>query len=422
MISKIASHYRKSFEGLPAAIWAMSFVLFVHRCGTMVLPFLSLHLKDHLGLSATTAALLLSCYGLGSLGGSFLGGYLIGRVGAVRVMLLSLIATAPLFIGLLYADTLVTAAIAIFSISLIADCVRPAAMTATADFCSSRELSRAYALNRLAVNLGMSIGPALAGLLYLNYFAWIFYIDALTCLAAAALVLRLFGWNNREPIASGEDSTANSTFPSKLMHDHRTESVWKDRQLISVLGLTFLTIIIFLQMISVYPIYLREQCQISEATIGIMFSINTLIIVLFEMVLITAIDHLPKLTVIGIGCVLITLGFGMLPFGSSLMFICATVVIWTSGEMLAMPLLSTWVGQRAPAAKRGSYMGAVTATFSLAWIVAPLIGGALYAIQPSAIWYVSLGISPVVAIGFWRLARRESIATLNVTATRAVCS
>ncbi len=82
----IVKFYFRAFSGLPAGVWAIVFVLFVHRSGTMVLPFLSLHLKDHIGLAAGTAAQLLSVYGVGSVIGSLGGGRMCERFGSVRVM------------------------------------------------------------------------------------------------------------------------------------------------------------------------------------------------------------------------------------------------------------------------------------------------------------------------------------------------
>ena len=280
--------------------------------------------------------------------------------------------------------------------------MRPAAMSATGDLCPPDAVSRAYAFTRLAVNLGMSIGPAIAGFLYLRHFAWIFYIDALTCVLAAGLVWYLFSWST--PAQNRQSIPDMQLKPESIAKSH---SVMKDTRLLLVLGLYSLVAMIFLQTIGVYPIYLREQLAIPEATIGLLFSVNTILIVLFEMVLIAALDSRDKLAMIGVGSVFICVGFGIMPFGNSVGFIGFTVVLWTAGEMLSMPILTAWVGQRAPQGMRGRYMGAISATFSIAWMVAPILGGGLYAVHPSAIWYGSLVVALIVAIGFRSLALSE---------------
>lgn len=396
MVRSLANKYKDAFSGLPSGIWALAFVLFVHRSGTMVLPFLSLHLKDHVGLSAAHAALLLSLFGLGSVLGSLLGGRLTQRFGAIRVMVSMLLATAPLYLVLLAANSVPMVAVAIFMLSLIGDTVRPAAMTATADLCAPHEMSRAFALIRLAINLGMSIGPAAAGFLYREHFSWIFVIDAVSCVLAAGLVALLFGWV-RDPVVNA------ATPPSQPLSG---PSCWQDLGFLAVLSLFGLTMIVFLQTLTVYPIYLREQCGLSEAAIGLLFSINTVLIVVCEMVLIASVDRFRRLPIIGLGCVLICLGFGALPLSHATVFVAATVVVWTMGEMLSMPLLTTWIGERAPVGRRGEYMGASTAMFSVSWVLAPLFGGAMYALHPNAVWIASLGLAILVGGGFAYLGRR----------------
>lgn len=362
----------------------------------MVLPFLSLHLKDHLGLSAGTAAQLLSCYGVGSICGSLIGGKLSSHYGPIRVLIVAFVAVAPVFLLLLHSSTVYSAAGAIFLLSLVGDAIRPAAMTATADLCPDAILSRAFALNRLAVNLGMSIGPAFAGFLYLSNFSLIFYIDAASCLFAAVLVGKIFGWPPC-PIRNRSEKESRDT-NSRLRDD------WI---MIAVLVQFCCVMVIFLQTVASYPIYLRETYHVSEPVIGLLFTINTGLIVLFEMVLIVSIERFPKLPIIGIGCALMCLGFGAMPMGSSAGFLCLTVVIWTLGEMLSMPLLTTWIGQRAPADQRGTYLGAMTALFSIAWIIAPVFGGFMYSIHPNLIWHCSLGLMFLVSIGFAIASRLE---------------
>src|SRR5262249_33247902 len=86
--------YRQLFTGLPRDVWLLSAVTFVYRSGTMVLPFLALYLTTQRGFSAREAGGVLSLYGVGSIGGSYLGGVLSDRLGPLRTQFLGLISTA----------------------------------------------------------------------------------------------------------------------------------------------------------------------------------------------------------------------------------------------------------------------------------------------------------------------------------------
>ena len=46
----------------------------------------------------------------------------------------------------------------------------------------------AFALSRLAVNLGMSIGPVIGGFLAMKSFKSLFYVDGTSAIIAAALI------------------------------------------------------------------------------------------------------------------------------------------------------------------------------------------------------------------------------------------
>jgi len=77
-----------------------------------------------------------------------------------------------------------------------------------------------------------------------------------------------------------------------------------------------------------------------------------------------------------------------MPLGSSLPFMIFTVLVWTLGEMIALPLMNAVVADRSSAANRGRYMGMITMAFSIAFMSAPLLGTRVYArFGPDALWY-----------------------------------
>ena len=67
MVESIFRAYSKAYRGLPREIWYLSLALFINRCGTMVLPFLTLYLHEKIGMTEGHAAQMLSVYGLGAI-------------------------------------------------------------------------------------------------------------------------------------------------------------------------------------------------------------------------------------------------------------------------------------------------------------------------------------------------------------------
>ena len=101
-MKKLYFNYLDTFKGLSKEIWWLSLITFINRAGTMVIPFLSLYLTDNLEFSESTVGWIMSCFGLGSVAGSWLGGKLTDRIGYYKIMTVSLFLTGLLFIALQY--------------------------------------------------------------------------------------------------------------------------------------------------------------------------------------------------------------------------------------------------------------------------------------------------------------------------------
>jgi len=78
-----------------------------------------------------------------------------------------------------------------------------------ADLVPPRERPRAYGLIFWAVNLGFSIAMVLGGVLAQRGFIWLFWADALTCLAFALIVLRAIP-ETRPGQVSGQPSPSSA--------------------------------------------------------------------------------------------------------------------------------------------------------------------------------------------------------------------
>ena len=107
------------------------------------------------------------------------------------------------------------------------------------------------------------------------------------------------------------------------------------------------------------------------------------------------IERKPPLKIIAIGVLFMFLGFAVLPFGISFIYAIFSTLIWTTGEMLIFPLSSTFIANMATDENRGKYMGLFTFTFSLAFVIGPIVGAWIYSeISPEALWY-GMGVAGI---------------------------
>ena len=167
-------------------------VMLINRAGSMVLPFLGVYMVDHLHFGIKESGMVLSFYGIGSVLGSWLGGLITDRVGEYKVQSTSLFLSVPLFCVLPLFTSIEGLATIILLQSIISEMFRPANSVAITKYAKSQNLTRAFSLNRMAVNLGFSIGPAMGGILSSISYDFLFYCNALGALLAGIVYVIFF--------------------------------------------------------------------------------------------------------------------------------------------------------------------------------------------------------------------------------------
>lgn len=359
---------------MPADVWIIFATSLVNRAGMMALPFLVLYLTQYLHVPAGVAGLAISAYGIGGMIGAPIAGRLCDRVGAFTVMRASLVLTGVVLLVIPLAHQFATVGALTFVWGFVADSTRPATMSALTNATPAERRKAAIALNRLAVNLGMSIGPAVGGFLALVSFPLLFVVDGGTSvLAALVLSLLLAG---RRSVSVPPERVAASSVASPQPRSGQSGGVWRDRRaLLLLLGL-FLVSLIFLQNEGALPLYIVRDLHHRASMVGLIFVINTLLIVTTEVPLNLAMHRWPHRRALVLGALFTAVGFGALGVVHGTVAIASTVVLWTVGEMITFPVGGAQMADLAPPGRSGEYMGVYSSTFSLAMVVGPWAGTA----------------------------------------------
>jgi MFS family permease len=364
----------RGLGGLPADVWIIFATSLVNRAGMMALPFLVLYLTQYLHVPAHVAGLAISAYGIGGMIGAPIAGRLCDRVGAFTVMRASLVLTGVVLLVIPLAHRFAAVAVLTFVWGIVADSTRPATMSALTNATPAERRKAAIALNRLAVNLGMSIGPAIGGFLALVSFPLLFVVDGGTSVLAA-LVLSVLLASRRSASARPERVPAPPVASLQRSREH-SGGVWRDRPaLLLLLGL-FLVSLIFLQNEGALPLYVVRDLHHRASTVGLIFVINTLLIVTTEVPLNLAMHGWPHRRALVLGALFTAVGFGALGLVHGTVAIASTVVVWTIGEMITFPVGGAQMADLAPPGRSGEYMGVYSSTFSLAMVVGPWAGTA----------------------------------------------
>jgi MFS family permease len=410
MILKIAHTYRSSFTGLSRETWLLSFIILVNRAGTMVVPFMSMYMTQHLHRSVADAGIIITLFGVGSVLGSAAGGYLIDKIGFRPVQILASIIGGILFILFgMVANLGVLCSLSV-GLSFVAASFRPANVAAVAAYSTRENLTRSFSLNRLAMNIGWAVGSSMAGILAAIDYQLLFWVEGIAYILVGLLVMVLL------PVGSkGVGKT------ERLGLALKSSSPWKDPFLMRFLVLATLYTTCFILMFRLVPVYWKEELHINESTIGLLLGMNGIIIALFEMVLVGHWERKQRHVSYIVAGVFAT-GIGYLCLGLPgipvLLMAASAVLFLTFGEMMAMPFINTVVMERADEHSRGKYAAAFALSWSIANIVGP-VGGALIVMQGGYIllWGILAGLCFICAFTFNRLGYKKINKELRSSAT-----
>ena len=180
--------YWKDLRHLPRPVWIVAGSQLVNRAGSMVLSFLILYLTRDRGFSAVHAGFVLFLYGAGSIVVGPFAGRLADRWGSVPLMRGSLFLSGGMLLLYPLARSMPAIAAATIVLAMLTEGFRPAAMAFFGETVAPARRKSAFAVYRLAINLGMAIGPAVGGILATLSFRYLFWVDGATSLAAALVL------------------------------------------------------------------------------------------------------------------------------------------------------------------------------------------------------------------------------------------
>lgn len=385
--------YKQAYGGLSDAAWALALVMLINRAGSMVLPFLSIYLTQSLHFGIKETGVVLAAYGLGAMAGSLLGGWLSDKIGNFYVQFLSLMVGGVFFLflpGITQFEWLIPA---VFIVSLTVECLRPANMASVASYSKPENITRSYSLNRMAINLGFSVGPALGGILATYSYELLFYADGLTCISAG--IFFFFYFRKKTPRKVKEVHNVSEA----LKHS----SPYRDLSFLIFVLLVTGYAIVFFQLFNTLPLFYREVHHLSEGTIGLLLGLNGLIVFLFEMVLVHYFEKKVSIVkMVVIGAILCGVSYGLLNLAGGILLLLIAMFLLSFAEIMAMPFMVTHVINTAGKNKQGSYIGLYSLGWATAFMLAPYLGTRVVANNGFEIlWWTCMGVGALVGILFY---------------------
>ncbi len=389
-----------SWNQLHRGVKAIFFVQIVNRMGDFVIPFLTLILTQVQGFDPAVAGLVVTlATALGSLGG-LVAGRLSDRFSR-RDVLVVFLGTSGLLLGLAGFDPANRWALAaMVSSGFFLGAMRPALGALVADLSDPTTRRHAFSLSYLGINLGVSVGPLLAGWLFQHAPSWLFWLDAMSTAGALALLVRFVPRQTRPAAvpAAAEDRAPASSLAQFASH----------RVLLPFSLLLMVYNFVYSQMVFTLALQLVESFgDQGPPAFGLVWAVNGLSVLALTPIVLKLTKEWTNLASMAWGMAFFTAGVAVFLFRPDLVWVLASALLWTAGEVLLSVHYGDFVTAQSPPAMRGRFQGYVGFLGSLGFVVSPLASGLVaQALGLQGVWWLATALVAGVGLGLGALDRR----------------
>ena len=391
---------------LGRAAWTLEAGALINAIGSgVVLPFTIIYLHNVRGFSLGVAGLIVATFGLVTFCSTPLAGAAIDAIGAKATLTVSLMLLA-LGYGLFPLITTPWHGFAFMAIAGVGNGgFWPSQSTLLSGLVDPARRSSAFAVQRVALNLGLAAGGIAGGLIATTSdpetFRRLFLINAASFLAyAAALVL--------VPAAKRRARPADAEPP-------RYRDVLRDRPVVVLFALNVVYASAAYGLFeAVMAPFAKNEAGVSEKVIGIVFFVNMMTVVFAQLPVTKALEGRPRMPALAAVAVIwsvswlliLATGLWLEALAAAVVLVVATF-IFSVGECLHGPTLTVLVADMAPERLRGRYMALVTNTYALGFAIGPGVGGFLLATSPVALWLGAIFV--LIATGLGMLALEQAL-------------
>lgn len=362
----------KGYRKLPKDIIILFFARIINSIGSFVFPFLAMFLTEKLGMASDKVGRFMMIAAIAGAIGSIIGGKLSDHVGRKKIILVfqSLAAIMLIPCGVLGRSILIPWILVLYN--FFNGAVQPANAAMIADLTDKKNRQQAFSLLYLGINIGVAIGPFIAGVLYKKYIKWIFWGDALTTIISLILVAVFVKETIPDKLNIKKKSHEYECGEEKSEAGSVFSVIWKRPTLLIFSLISIIYSFVYAQSNFAIPLQVKALFPENGALMfGTLMSVNAIVVVAFTVVIIHLTRKNKAIFNIALAGIFYAIGFGMLYYAQHYKFFVISTVIWTTGEILSATNQGVYIANHTPMSHRGRVNS-----------ILPIIGGAGNAIGP----------------------------------------
>ena len=358
----------------------------------ITLPFLFIYLHNVRGIGLGVVGLIVGSHAVTSIVAGPVFGILIDRLGGRR-----LLATALGILAGGYAlYPFVHEAWQGFAVAAITGVgvggFWPSQSTLIAGLTAPSQRPAAFAMQRVVMNLGIGLGALAGGVIATTEspgsFTVLFLLNSVTFVVYAGVMLALVP----SPTIAREATERAGTYRDVLRH----------RPFVAVIGLNALFIFAGFSGFELIPVYAKNEAAVSETQIGLVFLVNTIVIVLLQLPVARLAQGRRRMPALGLLGLLWACAWLIVPVAGSKTAVTATLLligamsIFAVGECLHGAVHAPLVSDLASPRLLGRYMALSALSWQLGFALGPAVGGFVLDFSPNGVW---IGAAACCAVG-----------------------
>jgi MFS family permease len=400
----VRAYLRTLNPPLPGSVRTLQTGALVNALGNgLAYPFLFIYLHNVRGMELDTAGLIVGTSSAVGLVAGPLVGTLIDRVGGRLTLAVSLWLMAVGFGSYVFVHEPWQGFLASAIVGAGNGGFWPSQSSLIAGLTPQQQRHQAFAMQRVMMNLGIGLGGLTGGLIATtsdpSSFTVLFLADAATFVLYSLFLIRV----PAPPRVPRESATPGSY-----------RDVLRNRVFVGVVGLNFVFIAAGMAQLETLPVYAKNEAGISEQGIGVLFFLNTVVIVLAQLPTARLLEgHRRMRTLAALGVVwafallLVPLAGTAVDDYAAAAVLAVTFCVIAVGECLHGTVQAPLVTDLADQTLIGRYMAASAFSWGVGFTIGPAVGGVVLDHAPNLLWPAAAAVC--LAAGAASLALERAI-------------
>jgi MFS family permease len=366
--------------GLPGHVWLLQVGVALNFFGNgLVAPYLIIYLHLDRGIPLPLAALAVGSGGIFATMSSLVAGPLIDRFGPRTCVSLAMASNAIAYAAYTQVHAPWQAFAAGLAVGLGTGAYGPSVQALLTGIVHANQRAAALSQQRMSAILGLSLGGLVSGLIVAtgspsSYIA-LLLLDSATFIGYAALVQLL---PNPRPASSHTSGTYRTAI--------------RDRNLRQLAAINLVMVGVGIApVLLLVPAFAKTVANVPSAAIGLIYGVNTLVILVAQLRITQAVARLPRRTSVALGAMtwtaawLVIAATGWLLQGwYAVAMLVAAMALYAIGECIYTGVVTPTAAAIAPENMRGRYLAVMGFSWQAGFMLGPPAGAALMNAAPLA--------------------------------------